>query len=216
VQIAILQKNTALNGEVMAKGSSSNTRTITKVSAGAHQAADLKRHTLLWNRPGFLVRRLHQIHMGAFLEEMAADNITPIQYGLLSVLSDMPGLDQLSLAEELGIDRANVADVLNRLEIRGLVSRVPSTKDKRRNLCSATPEGRSFVHKHFENMRRAQERMLNPLTSKERADFMRLMRRVVEANNDLGRARLRPTISSPARERPAARPKKHSAARTSR
>ena len=199
----------------MAKRRSGNIRRKTKISAAAHQAADLKQHTFLWNRPGFLVRRLHQIHVAVFLEEMAEDNITPIQYGLLSVLSDSPGLDQLSLAEELGIDRANVADVLNRLETRGLVSRVSSTEDKRRKLCSATPEGLAFVQKHFENMRRAQECMLNPLNSKERDDFMRLMRRVVEANNNLGRAPLRPTITSAEAELAAAPPKKRSPRRTS-
>ena len=199
----------------MAKGGSSTTRKKNKVSAAARQAADLKQHTFLWNRPGFLVRRLHQIHVAVFLEEMAEDNITPIQYGLLSVLSDSPGLDQLSLAEELGIDRANVADVLNRLETRGLVSRVSSTEDKRRKLCSATPEGLAFVHKHFENMRRAQECMLDPLNSKERAEFMRLMRRVVEANNEFGRAPLRPTITSVEVALAAAPRKRRSPKRTS-
>jgi len=37
------------------------------------------------------------------------------QYGLLTTLPLNPNLDQNSLARELGIDRTNVADVLNRL-----------------------------------------------------------------------------------------------------
>ena len=44
-------------------------------------------HTSLWDRPGFLVRRLHQIHVAIFLEECAADNYAG-QYGLLSVLME--------------------------------------------------------------------------------------------------------------------------------
>ncbi len=186
----------------------------TKVSAVVPHAADLKQHTPLWERPGFLIRRLHQIHVAVFLEEMAEDNITPIQYGLLSVLSDAPGLDQLSLAAELGIDRANVADVLNRLEMRGLVSRVYSANDKRRKLCKVTPEGFVFVHKYFENMRHAQERMLNPLDSKERVDFMSMIRRVVETNNDLGRTSLRPSKRPVEAEMPAAVSKKRGARRS--
>jgi len=68
----------------------------------------------LWGRPGFLLRRLHQIHYALFFEECAGFDITPVQYGLLTTLSLNPDLDQNSLARELGIDRTNVADVLNR------------------------------------------------------------------------------------------------------
>src|SRR5262245_22870620 len=69
----------------------------------------------LWGRPGYLLRRLHQIHYALFFEECAEYEITPVQYGLLTTLSLNPNLDQNSLARELGIDRTNVADVLNRL-----------------------------------------------------------------------------------------------------
>jgi hypothetical protein len=56
-------------------------------------------HTSIWERPGFLVRRLHQIHVAMFLKALSEENVTPIQYGLLSILLDQPGLDQLSVAK---------------------------------------------------------------------------------------------------------------------
>jgi len=58
----------------------------------------------LWGRPGFLLRRLHQIHYALFFEECAGFDITPVQYGLLTTVSLNPDLDQNSLARELGID----------------------------------------------------------------------------------------------------------------
>ena len=85
----------------------------------------------LWGRPGYLLRRLHQIHYALFFEECAGYDITPVQYGLLTTLSLNPNLDQNSLARELGIDRTNVADVLNRLARRGLVERRRSPNDAR-------------------------------------------------------------------------------------
>ena len=33
----------------------------------------------LMRRPGFLVRRLHQIHLALFAEECAAFDLTPVQ-----------------------------------------------------------------------------------------------------------------------------------------
>src|SRR5439155_1152963 len=86
----------------------------------------------LWGRPGYLLRRLHQIHYALFFEECAGYDITPVQYGLLTTLSLNPNLDQNSLARELGIDRTNVADVLNRLARRGLVERRRSPNDARK------------------------------------------------------------------------------------
>ena len=89
----------------------------------------------LWARPGYLVRRLHQIHYALFFEECAAFDITPVQYGLLTTLAQNPDMDQNSLGRELGIDRTNVADVLNRLAKRGLVARERSRTDRRMVLC---------------------------------------------------------------------------------
>jgi len=48
----------------------------------------------LWGRPGYLLRRLHQIHYALFFEECAGFDITPVQYGLLTTLSLNPDLDQ--------------------------------------------------------------------------------------------------------------------------
>ncbi len=144
----------------------------------------------IWDRPGFLVRRLHQIHVAMFLKAMSKEKITPIQYGLLSILLDRPGLDQLSVAGELGIDRANVGDVLNRLEKRKLITRVTDPSDRRRRICLPTRDGIAFVHKHYRNMQQAQERLLEPLNPEERKTFMSLLHRLVDENNDEGRATL--------------------------
>ena len=48
----------------------------------------------LWSRPGYLIRRLHQIHVALFLEELRDSGLTPVQYGLLTALSFRGELDQ--------------------------------------------------------------------------------------------------------------------------
>jgi DNA-binding MarR family transcriptional regulator len=150
-------------------------------------------HTSLWSRPGFLVRRLHQIHVAMFMEELSAEQVTPVQYGLLSILVDMPGLDQFSIAEELGIDRANVHDVLKRLESRKLVLRVVDPHNKRRKICLATQEGAEFVARHHAGMQAAQKRLLQGLTEGERTTFVDLLLKLINANNGFGRTVLRPS-----------------------
>ena len=145
----------------------------------------------LWSRPGFLVRRLHQIHAAMFAEECGAFNITPVQYGLMTILLEQPGLDQISLASELGIDRTNVADVLVRLEVRSLVRRQVSRADRRMKLASLTNEGETLTRRMESHMKRAQERLMAPFGESDRATFLKLLGRLVDANNEWSRAPLR-------------------------
>jgi DNA-binding MarR family transcriptional regulator len=151
----------------------------------------LVRYESLWDRPGFLVRRLHQIHVAMFHEECGDFNITPVQFGLLTILDGKSPLDQVTLAAEVGIDRTNVADVVTRLESRGLVERRANQSDRRTRLVSITDDGRTFRQRVQEGMEIAQERFLAPLGEEDRRLFMRLLRDLIEANNETGRAALR-------------------------
>ena len=48
----------------------------------------------LSQRPGFLIRRLHQIHVALFQEACGEFEITPLQYSLLSALAARETADQ--------------------------------------------------------------------------------------------------------------------------
>ena len=145
----------------------------------------------LWSRPGFLIRRLHQLHVAIFLEECKAFDVTPVQYAVLSVLYRDRPLDQVSVAAEVGIDRNNAADVIRRLERRGFVERVQSPTDKRAKLSRITDEGRRFVEDAHSAMERAQQRLTSTLSPADAATLNELLRRVMVDNNDAGRAPLR-------------------------
>jgi DNA-binding MarR family transcriptional regulator len=147
----------------------------------------------LWARPGYLLRRLHQIHYALFFEECAEFEITPVQYGLLTTLSTNPDLDQNSIARELGIDRTNVADVLNRLSRRGLIERRRGSVDKRTMLARLTPAGKRVTKDMYLAMQRAQERLLEPLLPAERHAFISTLIRLIDENNHLGRTIFSPT-----------------------
>jgi DNA-binding MarR family transcriptional regulator len=165
-------------------------RRLVQPPSAARSHADEPRLPL-WSRPGFLLRRLNQIHYALFFEECRAFNITPVQYGLLTALAIRGQLDQGSLGVELGIDRTNVADVLVRLAARGLVRRVRDPSDRRAKLASLTPKGRKLTASMFAAMQRAQDRLLAPLSQKERDAFMTTLVRLIEANNAYGRTILR-------------------------
>jgi DNA-binding MarR family transcriptional regulator len=145
----------------------------------------------LWQRPGFLIRRLNQIHIALFFESCKDFAITPVQYGLLTTLSERPGLDQTSLCAEVGVDRTTMADVLRRLEERGLVKREASPADGRQKIANISVKGRRVMNEMYESMRDAQVRFLAPLEPQERVEFVRMMMQLVEGNNQYGRTLLK-------------------------
>lgn len=164
-----------------------------KPNSGSLRLGTVHSEMPLWGRPGYLLRRLHQIHYALFFEECAGYDITPVQYGLLTTLSLNPNLDQNSLARELGIDRTNVSDVLTRLAKRGLVERRRSPNDARMVLARLTRAGERLTRKMYRPMQRAQKRLLGPLLPQEREALIITLIRLINGNNHLGRTIFRPS-----------------------
>lgn len=141
--------------------------------------------------PGHYIRRLQQIAVAIFLQETEATGITPVQYAALQTVCNQPGIDQRSLARAIGFDTSTIAAVIDRLEARALLQRAVSPQDRRVRLLTLTPAGQQALEALQPGMRRAQERMLEPLPKAERAEFMRMLKLLVTANNELSRA---PTV----------------------
>ena len=153
--------------------------------------ADANRTRVVWTRPGFLVRRLHQIHMAIFLKECAAEQVTPIQWGILTIVKSQPGVGQVELAEELGLDRSNVANVVDRLTRRGVLKQTVSKLDRRKRSIAITPKGVALMTRFQPKAERAQRRLLEVLSKDERQQFMSLLSRLVDQNNEFSRAPIR-------------------------
>lgn len=142
----------------------------------------------LSSRPGYLIRRLHQIHVALFLDECREHNLTPVQFGVLTVLYDGEALDQVTIAGQLAIDRNNAADVIRRLEKRGLIERPAVVRDRRAKLACITASGREVVDRMQPQMIKAQRRLMEPLDDQEYDRLMVLMSKVIEGNNEASRA----------------------------
>ena len=138
--------------------------------------------------PGHHIRRLHQIAVAIFMQETEAHGVTPVQYGALQAVRNTPGIDQRTLARSIGFDTSTIAGVVDRLEARGLLQRSASPDDRRVRLLTLTDDGHALVDAVVPSMRRAQERMLEPLPARERGEFLRMLRSLVQANNALSRA----------------------------
>ena len=137
----------------------------------------------IYRRPGFMIRRAHQIAVAIFLEEARQSRITPTQYGMLVILGSRPGIDQNTLARLLGLDRSTTGLVVRKLAERGLVARAMGAGDLRRRELKLTQAGVALAGRVAKDARRAQQRLLSPLPVAERTRFLKLLTRLTEAFN---------------------------------
>ena len=155
------------------------------VETTARTSKDLAR---LYARPGFLLRRAHQISAAVFEDECRGVGLTPAQFGVLTVLASAPGLDQSSLARALGFDKVTVLRVLRGLEARGLVHRAAALKSKRNMAVVLSPEGVALLQLAAKPAERAYERLMDPLSPEQRAQLVLLLMELTQGLENRARA----------------------------
>jgi DNA-binding MarR family transcriptional regulator len=111
-----------------------------------------------------------------------------VQYAALHKVGIAPAIDQRTLARAIGLDTSTIAGVIDRLEARGLMQRSASPEDRRVRLLGLTGAGQELLEAIEPDMLKAQQRILAPLPASERSEFMRMLRALVTANNELSRA----------------------------
>ena len=136
----------------------------------------------LSKRPGFLLRRLHQIHVALFASSCARFDVTPVQYSLMSALALRVAADQTTLANDVALDRTTVTGALKRLQNRGLIKRVASRSDRRAQECRLTPVGTRVLAAMERPARQAHHDTIAALTGREQAQFIALMVQLIEAH----------------------------------
>ena len=135
--------------------------------------------------PGHLIRRAHQVSIAIFMEETAEFEVTSIQFAILNVLIDTPGLDQVTLAGRVALDAATSGAVIGRLESKGWIRREPDANDRRRKRLWVTPEGEAAALKMKRVVSRVQTRLMSPLDGAEQAQILYLLDKLVAGHQNL-------------------------------
>jgi MarR family transcriptional regulator, lower aerobic nicotinate degradation pathway regulator len=161
------------------------------IRAKPRPPAPLFADTPLMDRVGFLIRRLHQIHLALFVQEAGDLDITTIQFTALSVLHQRGEIDQSELAGHVGMDRTNVSDVVRRLLERGYVTVRVNPAHGRRRLIGLTDAGTAFLKMADRCASRTHERTVATLGEADKEAFTALLQRLVQQQNALGRSPLR-------------------------
>lgn len=116
---------------------------------------------------GFLLAKAYQRACALYKEKFDNYELTPQQFGLLRFLWEEDGITQVELSTRSQIDRTTIGGLIDRLELSGLLKRLPHPEDRRAYRISLTAAGRNLeaeLSPLGEELHRA---ILEPLTPAE-------------------------------------------------
>jgi DNA-binding MarR family transcriptional regulator len=96
---------------------------------------------------GYRMRRAQGAMHRDYMASVADLALTQKQTATLWLINANPAVSQVSIAGALGMDRATMMSVTDRLEERGLLVRKRSSVDRRRQELYLTPSGQSTLRK---------------------------------------------------------------------
>lgn len=133
----------------------------------------------LYDRPGFMFRRAHQISDEVFIEAARVIDITPTQYSVLFSLTVHDTLDLASISRLTRLDRTTVTLVVKILMQRRLVERRKSRVDLRKYDIRATLAGREIFRQCDQLVQDSIQTLLAPFTPHEQEQLNALMQRFI-------------------------------------
>jgi MarR family transcriptional regulator, organic hydroperoxide resistance regulator len=156
--------------------------TAAEAAAAASVVSDPDRPDLTW-----LLHRAAQ-HMRAGLDEAArAHGLTAARdWIVLSALAAGPRQTQLALAQSLGLDKTTMTSLLDRMESRGLITRVTDRHDRRARIPELTAAGRGVQADVASARDRVESGLLSAFTVDEQAQLRSLLTRLTVAPADHG------------------------------
>jgi DNA-binding MarR family transcriptional regulator len=124
---------------------------------------------------GYLLRRAQMLAYADFIAELSELNLSPGQFGVLTVIDTNPGLRQSEVSAALGIQKTNFVAVLNEFERRGLAERRAAAGDRRSYALYLTAQGKALLRRARAAQARHEARLVEPLAAKERTQLLGLL-----------------------------------------
>jgi DNA-binding MarR family transcriptional regulator len=129
-----------------------------------------------------LMRQLIQDHTARWQCEMP--HLTKPQYSVMRAIAERPGIEQIELMSASVTTKATLAEMLGRMEERGLIYREQGATDKRRRYVFLTDAGKSLLEATIPLATTVDEFFLNRLSRKEQLEFIRLLKVMIAGQTD--------------------------------
>jgi DNA-binding MarR family transcriptional regulator len=128
---------------------------------------------------GYLIRRAQQRHVAAWARLVSTET-TSVQFAVLAVLERLGECSQRELCGAVDLDRSTIADLVARMEQRGLLTRRRAADDRRRNVTVLTPEGLAELGRLRPGVEAVERELTGGLEAPERVALRAALRRILD------------------------------------
>jgi DNA-binding MarR family transcriptional regulator len=126
---------------------------------------------------GYQLRRAQGAMHRDFMAAVSDFGLTQKQAAALWLIQANGGVSQVEVAAALGMDRATMMAVTDRLEDRGFVTRKRSTTDRRRQELHLTPAGQTTLRKCKLRISEHEEKFRTMFTASELAALISALKK---------------------------------------
>lgn len=131
--------------------------------------------------PSHLLRRAEQFATELFARAELHDGVTLRQTVLLAAIAEAEGASQSDLVRTTGVDRSTLAEMMARMEGRGLIARAAAADDGRAKSVRLTAEGRRRLDAVLPAIRQVDRNLLAALPASKRTAFQMILAELAEA-----------------------------------
>lgn len=129
----------------------------------------------MWSKFTSGYSRIEKRHM----KKMSEYAVTIPQFNVLKVLLHSGSMPLKKISNELNVTGANITCVVDNLEKREFVSRIPSTVDRRIINAELTEKGKEMINSIFPTYLDVLEKATTNFAETEKKEFIRLLEKLV-------------------------------------
>lgn len=131
-------------------------------------------------RLGYLLKIVYLRFGELTTTALAPLGIDTREWAALISLDDRRPMSQAEVAERMGIDRTTMVAVVDGLQRKGLVRRVPHQDDRRKNVVDLTTAGRDVRRRAVRRVDECERRFLSALSDTEARRLKKALRTLTE------------------------------------
>jgi DNA-binding MarR family transcriptional regulator len=124
---------------------------------------------------GYALRRAQGVVYADLNDGLARIELRPLQYTLMLIVSENPGVSQSGVCGVLGIQKANCVPSMSELERRGFIIRRRSLTDARSYELHLTAKGRRILQRAGEVHSRHESRLIERIGVEGREQLLALL-----------------------------------------
>jgi DNA-binding MarR family transcriptional regulator len=126
---------------------------------------------------GYNLRRAHQCSWRHYVATIG-EGLRPGMFSLLVLTQENPGIAQVELGTHLGVDKASMVALLDRLERGGFIERRRSSRDRRRQGVFLTAAGAACLGRMGTTVRQLEKQLAGRYSKSELELFLSFLQRL--------------------------------------